>query len=374
MGITLLARGGFLLWAGLLAGLLAVGCTPGAGSGAPAASAPAPASSAAAPANAATVDRPSAAPTTSVAPAAPATLAHATPTIGFTTWPTMVGEAKGFFAARGIALDRSITPRIPDIVRALAAGSLQVGAFIPDSALIAAAQGAPLALVGVETGRPVYQLAVQPSVASFGDLRGKTFAVGATNDLTAGMLRRVLRLNGLAPTDYDLVSAGSTPERYAALTSGQVAGVLLIPPLDLRAEREGYRLLADLVEVLPPFPANGLVVNRTWAEANRPVAARWLAAMGDSARWLNDPANKDEAIRILAEQSKVSDEDASATYAVVVEKAHAFPADLRVTEAHLQAVLDLMQESGSEVTAVPDRFLDGSYLDEAQRLPAASPR
>ncbi|MBX5493431.1 MAG: ABC transporter substrate-binding protein, partial [Chloroflexi bacterium] len=261
-------------------------------------------------ATAAAPTSPRATPAAPTAAPAPVSIAYSTPATGFTSWPTMVARSKGFFERWGVQFEVSITPRIPDIVRGLAAGSLQVGAFIPDSALLAAAQGAPLALLGVETGRPVYHLTVQPSIVRFEDLRGKTFAVGAVNDATAGMLRRVLRLNGLGPGDYDLVSAGSTPERYAALASGQVAGVLLIPPLDFRAQREGFRWLADLTEVLPPFPANGLVANRDWARANRDAAVRWLAAMLESVRWLYDPTNRDEAVAILADLGRVSPEEA----------------------------------------------------------------
>ena len=350
---------------GLLLLVGGLGCTPGGGGPAPERPT-APATTA--PVGRATVP-PAPAAGAPAAPPAPVVIAYSTPATGFTSWPTMVARSQGFFERWGVRFEVSITPRIPDIVRGIAAGSLQVGAFIPDSALLAAAQGAPLVLVGVETGRPVYHLTVQPDITRFDDLRGKTFAVGAINDATAGMLRRVLRLNGLAPTDYDLVSAGSTPERYAALTSGQVAGVLLIPPLDFRAQREGYRWLADLTEVLPPFPANGLVANRDWARANPDAAVRWLAAMLESVRWLYEPANRDEAVAILADMGRVSAEEASATYDLVVERVRAYPPDLRATREHLTALLDIMQETGNVPQPLPDleRFLDGTYLDEALR-------
>ena len=101
---------------------------------------------------------------------------------------------------------------------------------------------------------------------------------------------------------------------------------------------------------------------------------RWLAAMHDSVRWLYDPANRDEAIAILAEWTKTSEDDSRGTYSIVVEQDKAYPPELRGTRAHLEALVDLMREVGTAPDPLPDldRFLDNSYLDEALRLPAAS--
>ncbi len=316
---------------------------------------------------------PPAAPLATAAPApagAPDRLSHTQTTIAYPYWPSIVAQTKGFFERRRLQVEVTITPRIPDSARALAAGSHQTASIIPDTVLLAVAQGAPVALVGIECDRAAYRLAVQPTITSFADLRGKTFAVGAINDVTAGMLIRTLRLNGLAPGEYDLVSVGSTPERYAALVSGQVAGVLLTHPMDFRAEREGFRMLANLAEILPPYAFAGLLVNREWAQGQREVAVRWLAALLDSVRWLYDPANRDEAMAILAEATRTSEADAQATYAAVVEQERAYPPELRATRPHVEALVDLMREVGTAPEPLPDldRFLDGSYLAEALRL------
>lgn len=349
----------------LLAGWLAA-CSP-AGSGAPpAASAPPPAKPAAQqPAPPAAAAAPAAAP----APAAPEQVSHTLISPAAPYWPTWVGQAKGFFAARGIDLDVTITPRIPDAARALASGSYVTGGFIPDTALLATLQGAPITLVGTQTDRATYKLAVGPSTTTYADLRGKTFAVGAVNDVTAGMLIRTLRQNGVVPGEYELVAVGSTPERYAALTTGQVAGVLVTPPLDVRAEREGYRMLANLAETLPPYAYGGLLVNRDWANDHGDTAARWLAGMLDSVRWLYDPANRAEAVSILMDVAKSNEEDTQIAYVAAVE-GRTYPPDLRATRPQLDALVELMREVGTAPDPLPDldRFLDSSYLDAAQRL------
>ncbi|HLI28710.1 MAG TPA: ABC transporter substrate-binding protein [Chloroflexota bacterium] len=344
----------------ILCGLVAAcsptgGGTSGAPAGPPAASTPA-------------VVLPTAPPAAADQP--PDTLAHTITTLAYSYWPTLVGQAKGFFAARRIALDVTLTPRIPDSARGMAAGSFQTGSFISDGVLLAVNQGTPLALVGLETSRAIYDLTVPATVTRFADLRGKTFAVGAINDITAASLRRTLRLNGLGPADYDLVTAGSTPERYAALVSGQVAGVLLTPPLTFRAQREGFHSLVNLAEILPPYTFATLTVNQDWARAHRDTVVRWLAAMLESVRWLYDPANRDEAVAILADATHTSAEDAQATYTLVVERLKVFPPDLQVTPAEVDALVELMREVGTAPATLPEmnRLIDGSYLEAARRL------
>ncbi|MBX5490267.1 MAG: ABC transporter substrate-binding protein [Chloroflexi bacterium] len=365
-----MVRGHSASWWGRLVVVVALcglgsACAPASGGtvGAPA-SAPGAAKPAGTPALAMPTPQPAA------ADQPPDVLAHTITTLAYSYWPTIIGQTKGFFAARRIELDVTLTPRIPDSARGMAAGSFQTGSYISDGVLLAVEQGAPLALVGLETSRAIYDLAVPPTVTSFEDLRGKTFAVGAINDITAASLRRTLRLNGLGPNDYDLVTAGSTPERYAALVSGQVAGVLLTPPLTFRAQREGFRSLVNLAEILPPYTFATLTVNRDWAEANRDAVVRWLAAMLESVRWLYDPANRDEAVAILADTTKTSIEDAQATYSLVVENLKAFPPDLRVTPAEVDALLELMREVGTAPATPPDvnRLIDNSYLEAARRL------
>src|SRR2546428_627988 len=81
------------------------------------------------------------APSATAPPSAePDKLSETITTFAFSYWPTMVAQSRGFLKARGLEVEIIVTPRIPDSARALAAGSHQIGSFIPDSALLAVAQ------------------------------------------------------------------------------------------------------------------------------------------------------------------------------------------------------------------------------------------
>jgi ABC-type nitrate/sulfonate/bicarbonate transport system substrate-binding protein len=91
---------------------------------------------------------------------------------------------------------------------------------------------------------------------------------------------------------------------------------------------------------------------------------RFLRAPNRAITWLNDPANRPEAIAMLADQSRISPEDASITYdEYVPRKVHS----LAITPDQVQGALDTLVELGqlSAPPPAPERYLDLAYL---QRL------
>ncbi len=50
---------------------------------------------------------------------------------------------------------------------------------------------------------------------------------------------------------------------------------------------------------------SGSIVSRPWAEKNKDLLRRILAAHRKSVTWFYDPANRAEAVQILAEVSKI---------------------------------------------------------------------
>lgn len=46
---------------------------------------------------------------------------------------------------------------------------------------------------------------------------------------------------------------GSQSERYQAMAAGIVQGVVITPPLDVRAKNDGYQVLYRLIDMDIPF-------------------------------------------------------------------------------------------------------------------------
>ena len=179
----------------------------------------------------------------------------------------------------------------------------------------------------------------------------------------------MLTPNGLRVGDYDLVYAGGTPDRLRALESGAVQGAMLTQPFEFAARRSGYPLLLDSTQYVTSLPFSAFAVTRTWLgnAINRAKAVRWLAAVYRGSQGLCDPSQKEAMIRILADETKLTDEDARLTYGLLLEDKHSVKCDLNLRPEELQQVIDYIVEMGDMAPPLPDphRIADSSYLDQA---------
>lgn len=284
-------------------------------------------------------------------------------------WSSYVALDKGYFVDQGLDLEVIQIGAPNEAARAAVSGSVSLAHFSVDAAVRAIESGGNLVVVGSEISNPAFSLIVQPEVQDYAGLRGKLLAVSAPRDGAAVILRSMLRARGLGDDDYDFLSVGTTPNRYAALKSRQAEGAIMTQPLDFVALDEGYRLLERSTTVIQDFMFMSVSANRAWAEANRPVAVRYLRALGAAIDWLYNPANRDEAIEVLRARTNTDRAAVERTYALFIEEGKVIPRHAAVPVAGLNVMLQAMIELGDlpGPTADPARYMDNSYVQAASQ-------
>src|SRR5262249_27426636 len=202
-------------------------------------------------------------------------------------WPLYIGTATGMFAAENLDIKQIFAPSSAGVQQQLAAGAFQIS----DSGLIdqvrAIFEGAPIALARIEGQVPPYALLAQRTIKTIAELRGKTIMVGGEKDITRVYLERMLTPNGIKAGEYDLLSAGSTLARFAALQSGAVSAAILFPPLNFRAEAAGFTNLGFIVDYAKNLPFSGISVNTSWAARNKERLEKFLAVYTKAVVWFN---------------------------------------------------------------------------------------
>jgi ABC-type nitrate/sulfonate/bicarbonate transport system substrate-binding protein len=215
-----------------------------------------------------------------------------------------------------------------------------------------------------EYNTPTYGLLARPNVTSYADLRGQTIVVDAPNGVTYWLTRRMLTQAGLGPDDYNFIFAGGTPDRLAALQAGGVAAAILIQLFDFAAERQGFRRLGNSNEVVRTFEMTGYTARRDRIERNEDSVARFIRGYLAGQRWLYDPANRERAIQVLMDKTRLSAEDAGATYGLYIERERVFPPGMRISPAGIQAALDALVELGDFTPPTPpSKYVDTTYID-----------
>jgi ABC-type nitrate/sulfonate/bicarbonate transport system substrate-binding protein len=287
---------------------------------------------------------------------------------GFQNLPLFAGQARGIFARHGLAIDLQITPNSPELRLDLATGAVEIAHGGVDNAIaMVETAGADVVIVlGGDNG--LNELVVQPAIQSIADLRGRTLIVDAPNTAYALVARKILRVSGLeAGRDYAVKPVGATGLRLEAMRrEPEYAASLLNPPFSILAERAGLRSLGSAVRVIGPYQATGAFVRRAWAEANSATLERYIQAYVEALRWVTAPANREDAVALLAERLGIPADVAARTCERAVTEGLA--PDARLDLDGLRTVLALRAEIegqwGGRAPA-PEKYYDLRYYERA---------
>jgi NitT/TauT family transport system substrate-binding protein len=279
-------------------------------------------------------------------------------------WPIYIGTRKGFFAEANIAIDLVFSPSNSATIQQIVVNAINVsiGSGLVDP-IRAIEKGAPVAILRIEVRRPPYALLAQPGIKDMRALAGKIVTVGGAKDITRLFLDRMLVANGVDPKRVDLIFAGATSARYAALQSGAAQAAMLTAPYNFDAIAAGFTnlgLTADYVDM----PFSGVATNRTWAMQNIGTLRRFLAVYTRSIVWLLDPANRREAVDIMVSVSRLKSDDVEHAYDFLVTGGFFEPTG-KISKARLGKVVEALKELGD----IPPGFAtDRLFLPEVSEL------
>ena len=268
-------------------------------------------------------------------------------------WPVFIGLKNGYFDAEGIKADLIFAKSNAALAQQIAAGSIDVGL---NSGLVGPVQaidkGAPVAIIRLEITPAPFVLMGRSSIASIADLKGKRVMVGGAKDITRILVDRMLKAKGVDPESVEYSYAGATPARFAALKSGAVDAVILLPPYNFYGERDGFRTLGMTKDVAPDMPFAGSVVNTAWAAQNPALVKKILEVCDRSVAWLYDPANRERAIAILEDVSKAKKEDVEKSYDLMV-KGRFYEPSSAVSRKKLETAVEALVQIGDIDKPIP---------------------
>jgi ABC-type nitrate/sulfonate/bicarbonate transport system substrate-binding protein len=276
-----------------------------------------------------------------------------------THWREFVAQSKGFFEDEGLTVNESVVK--PQVTAdALISGDAQISFAYTAAGVLATSAGADLEIVGSGLDKVAYSFVASPDVESVEDLKGRTIAAAAEDDVFTVVIYEILDDAGLSKDDVTFVFGSNSNDRAAALEGGAVQAALLPPPADHRLEGEGFNIIAETADYAPLMNLSSTMVSRKWAADNGAVIEAYLRAISTATDWLYEPANKDEAIEILAEATQSTTEDAAAAYADYIDE-KAFNVGACVDPEATQALLDGMGELGIITNTDVDDYINDEY-------------
>jgi ABC-type nitrate/sulfonate/bicarbonate transport system substrate-binding protein len=222
---------------------------------------------------------------------------------------TAAARARGLFTAEGIEVAITPTPDSTQQMRGISKGTFDIASTAFDNVLAwSGREGAEIVAVAQTADKILLPVFVRAEIRNWSDLRGKKLAVDAVDTAFALVLRRILLAHGLdlKRGDYELVPAGATGKRLESMLRGETFAGILTTPFDTKAADAGMVRFGDHLGVLPHYPGGVLAVNRAWAKSQRDLLVGFLRAWLGGMRWVNNPANREEAIKLVAADLKLS--------------------------------------------------------------------
>ena len=287
--------------------------------------------------------------------------------------PVYVGITRGFFAKHGLTVEVEHTESSQSQRAGLAAGRFQIAQAALDNAvaMIEVAKRDVVIVSGGDSG--MNEFFVQPGIASFADLKGKTIVVDAPDTAYALQAKKLLLRNGLKEgSDYTVKQVGAVSFRYKAMISDKAnAGGILNLPFTVEAAAKGLVSLGRLVDLLGPYQAAGAFVMRPWARDHGPELEKYLAGYVESLRWIRDTGNRSAAVDLLVDKLKLQRDIAERTYDLLIDPVSGFTPDAKFDDEGFRNMLALRAEieRKAETEAVsPERYVDLRYYDQAMKL------
>jgi ABC-type nitrate/sulfonate/bicarbonate transport system substrate-binding protein len=210
--------------------------------------------------------------------------------------PHRIAMDKGFYREAGFDPELQIMQGSAAMA-ALTAGELAFTAS-GGTTIRAAARGLPVRLVDCHGVRPVYYVALAPGVTSVRELEDKAFAVGDLGSDNYLVAQQVIQKYGVDPSKIEYQGLGSSSTRYAALSSGRVAGAILLISDSLVAH-ENQMTIVNTINDMPIACDIGVATSLTWIQEHPQEVRNALRAIHRAVELMR--SDRAETTRILAE-------------------------------------------------------------------------
>jgi ABC-type nitrate/sulfonate/bicarbonate transport system substrate-binding protein len=291
-------------------------------------------------------------------------------------WHMYVAEKKGFYAEAGIDFKPVfVSSGYPGVAQGILARAFQLGSLSADVAVPAIQNGADLIYVGSEMHVQPISMIVQPTIKSFADIRGnKKVGSNSLRGGTAMLLRLIFKGQGIKEgTDYDMIVAGSSNDRLAGLRNKQLDVAMVGQPQDFQMQEMGFNSLGQASDWIKEFGFVEVWAKRDWAKGNEEAIVRFLRANARTIDWLYDPANKEEAIKILAAATKTEDKYSRLTYEMLIEQKKSFTPKGEPSERAIDETIRILAEAGELKPGAP-AVTGASITDKSFWQKAVQPR
>ena len=278
-----------------------------------------------------------------------------------------MAKEKGFFKKHGLDVEFIEFRGDKDIIRAMLAGELDSADGTPITELNAIDRGADLRFLGSSMPGLTYALYVNKDIASWDQLKGKTFGVSAPGGQQDIISRDMLARKGVDAESIKLAPSGSSATTLQALIAGKIDATAASSQFVPDADKLGIKVMALAGDIVPEFPRFAIVAQQATLKAKREATINFLAGYMEGLDYA--VRHRDETLSLSAKMNNKPANNPQLVYIVdeVIAKGHV-SIKLEVPQAKidwLQGELLKMGDGAIRKKIDLNKFVDESYRKEA---------
>jgi NitT/TauT family transport system substrate-binding protein len=291
--------------------------------------------------------------------AAPARIVVGISSVNVAFLPLYVTLDKGFFKDEGLDVVPVMFNSGNTNLQAMVGGDVQIMAGAVAETVLGRAQGIDVKNFWGICNLMPFELYSNSKLMSMKETKGKRFAISRFGSLSDFLTRASLLRFGIDPKEVTILQIGSTPARFAALSSGGVDATILWFPVTETAKTMGFRKLFDLKDMYPEWPYEAFAARESWLAKERDQAMRFVRAYQRGTRLTRE--NRDEAIKALRKSVKMDPVHAPAGYD---QYRDSFPVDGKMAEKGIAIVANEEFDQGRVKRRVTvDEMVDRTFLN-----------
>src|SRR5713226_5253770 len=203
----------------------------------------------------------------------------------------LVGKAAGLFGKENIAVEVVNQQDEDKVVEDIVTQEAPIGTPNAPSLIFSLLNGNDLVIVGGVLNRPAFYLAANAAIGGIADLKGKRIGINQPRRMAGMVMLALLRKWNLnINADLTLVDLGVNDKSLEALRENEIDAALLPPEKAFLAETEGFRVIADSLDLDCHWVP--LATTRQFLAANRELVKKIVAIYIESIRLFKSQPEK----------------------------------------------------------------------------------
>jgi len=271
----------------------------------------------------------------------------------------------GLFDKYGLKLENIFIRGSAQNLTALATDEVQFTYCASDAIIPGMAAGIEAKIVASPLVKLPYVLVTRKEIRRPEDLKGKALGIARAGDLSDRLSRAVVKKLGLAPDAVTIRPiGGSQGERYQAMAAGIVQGVIITPPLDVRAKNEGYNVMYRLINLNIPFIYSSLHTSYKMLRERPDIVQRMVAAFAEIIYFVEKNPEKAKASigKAMRTKDPAALQSAYDTYARdILDRTMVVPGKA------VAETVELAREEGAPIRRQPEEIYDNSFVNNLEK-------